>query len=167
MLKHPRLLLTPSKGPALLCAALLSTAGVVAGDGLAQQAAKLDLTTFPPNQVFRTIQLSTVACGRDNTAEPCEKARNLADPLMDHPKLPAACKDTLWDIRERAVVAPKNSYDRREALNRDSIDLIALCKPATKPVGSGGQAAKPEEKKPGGLGGFLRGLGIGGGGGNP
>ncbi|MEB3172676.1 MAG: hypothetical protein VKL97_02305 [Cyanobacteriota bacterium] len=137
---------------------------LMAAEATAQQAAKLDLTTFPPNQVFREIQLSAIACGRENSQEPCDKARSLADPLMDHPKLPASCKDTLWDIRERAVVARKNSYERRETLNRDSSDLIALCKPATKPVGSGGQSAKPEEKKQGGLGGFLRGLGIGGGG---
>lgn len=129
--------------------------------GQAQQATKLDPDTFPPNQLFRELQLSTIACGRENTAVPCEKARGMADPLLDHPKLPASCKDTLWDIRERAVVASKNSYDRRETLNRDSSDLIALCKPATKPVGSGNQAPKTEEKK-GGLGGFLRGLGIGG-----
>ena len=148
-----------------LGAVLLAAGGLMAPPSFAQQAAKLDLTTFPPNQVFREIQLSTIACGRENSPEPCERARNLADPLMDHPKLPASCKDTLWDIRERAVVARNNTYERREALNRDSTDLLALCKPATKPVGSGNAAAKPEEKKPGGLGGFLRGLGIGGGGG--
>jgi len=153
--------------PTLACLAtgLVAVGSLLASELKAQQAAKLDLTTFPPNQLFREIQLSTIACGRDNSPEPCQKARNLADPLMDHPKLPASCKDTLWDIREKAVVAPKNTFERRETLNRDSTDLIALCKPATKPVGSGGQAAKPEEKKQGGLGGFLRGLGIGGSGG--
>ena len=131
--------------------------------GLAQPASQLDTATFPPVSLFREIQLETMACGRDNTAQPCDKARALADPLMDHPRLPASCKDTVWNIRERAVVAAKNSYGRRETLNRDATDLMALCKPASKPIGSGAQQASEPEKKSGGLGGFLRGLGFGGG----
>lgn len=129
----------------------------------AQQTGALDPKVFPPTQLFRELQLETMACGRDNTAQACDKARAMADPLMDHPMLSASCKDTAWDIRERAVVAQKNSYSRRETLNKDATDLVLLCKPATKPLGSGGQASKEEPKKQGGLGGLLRGLGIGGG----
>lgn len=149
----------------LVATAVLASSGLLvpAGAG-AQQTSKLDPSIFPPSQLFRELQLTTVACGRENAAGPCDKARAMADPLMDHPKLPASCKDTVWDIRERAVVARKNTFERREALNRDSTDLIALCKPATKPVGSGAQQAQQDEKKPGGLAGFLRGLGFGGGG---
>lgn len=149
--------------PLVLASALVATCMVAAPNSHAQQSSKLDLTTFPPAQLFRELQLITIACGRDNTPEPCDKARGMADPLMDHPKLPASCKDTIWNIRERAVVARKNTYERREALNRDGSDLVALCKPAAKPVGSGSQQAQQEEKKPGGLGGFLKGLGFGGG----
>lgn len=157
------------QGLLLAASALLAPAVLTSGSLLlsvevrAQQTSKLDPRTFPPTELFRELQLTTVACGRENAAEPCDKARAMADPLMDHPKLPASCKDVVWNIRERAVVAGKNTYARREALNRDSTDLIALCKPATKPVGSGTQQAQQDEKKPGGLGGFLRGLGLGGG----
>jgi len=129
----------------------------------AQQTSRLDPAVFPPSQLFRDLQLETMACGRDNTAKACDKARSMADPLMDHPMLSASCKDTAWNIRERAVIADKNSYARREALNKEASDLTILCKPATKPLGSGGQAGKDEPKKGGGLGGFLRGLGLGGG----
>jgi len=153
-----------AKGLMGAATALLASTSLLLPGSQAQQTSKLDPTTFPPTQLFRELQLTTIACGRDNAAGPCDKARAMADPLMDHPKLPASCKDSVWNIRERAVVAPKNTYERREALNRDSSDLVALCKPATKPVGSsGGQQAQQPEKKSGGLGGFLRGLGFGGG----
>jgi len=145
-----------------LLAALL---GVVSLQPLAasgQSSGRSDPATFPPTELFRELQLKTITCARDNSPEPCQQARAIADPLMDHPRLPASCKDTLWDIRERAVVVSKNSYERRETLNRDATDLLVLCKPATKPLGSGGQQASPEPKKQGGLGGFLRGLGFGG-----
>ncbi|MEB3276611.1 MAG: hypothetical protein VKM92_06560 [Cyanobacteriota bacterium] len=160
--------LNRGQGQLLAAATLLAPVVLASGSLLlsaevrAQQTSKLDPKTFPPTQLFRELQLTTVACGRENAAEPCDKARAMADPLMDHPKLPASCKDTVWNIRERAVVAGKNTYERREALNRDSTDLIALCKPATKPLGSGAQQPQQDEKKPGGLGGFLRGLGLGG-----
>ena len=159
--------MTPATRPlaaAFVPALLLAASALVSPSTLAQQTAKLDMGVFPPSQLFRELQLSTIACGRENKAEPCDKARTMADPLMDHPKLSGSCKDSLWSIRERAVVAAKNTYQRRETLNRDSTDLIALCKPATKPVGSGApQQDKPEEKKAGGLGSFLKGLGFGGG----
>lgn len=135
--------------------------------GLAQgEAKRLDPAQFPPTDLFRELQLDAMACGRDNLAAPCTKTRQLVDPLMDHPLLSAACKDTLWSVSERAVVVPRNSYERREALNRESSDLMRLCRPATKPIGNGATQAK-DEKKPGGLGGFLKGLGIGGGSGQP
>jgi hypothetical protein len=154
----------PDRAARPLLGALLGLCSLVPAVAIAQTSGRIDPTQFPPTELFRQLQLNTVACGRDNSPEPCQQARATADPLMDHPRLPASCKDTLWDIRERAVVVSKNSYERREALNRDATDLLVLCKPATKPVGSGSQPATPEPKKQGGLGGFLRGLGIGGGG---
>jgi hypothetical protein len=146
-----------------LLAALLGAASLHQPTASAQGNSRIDPATFPPTELFRELQLKTIACGRDNSVEPCQQARSIADPLMDHPRLPASCKDTLWDIRERAVVVSKNSYERREALNREAADVLVLCKPATKPLGSGSQQAAPEQKKQGGLGGFLRGLGGGGG----
>lgn len=145
-----------------LVAALFTGFSLQPAAVLAQSGGRSDPAAFPPTELFREIQLKTIACGRDNSPEPCQKARSMADPLMDHPRLPASCKDTLWDIRERAVVVSKNSYERREALNRAAADVMVLCKPASKPLGSGGQQAPAEPKKQGGLGGFLRGLGFGG-----
>lgn len=148
---------------ALLAPALMLLAAALSKPASAQNTAAEDATTFPEPGVFREIQLKTMACGRENRNEPCQQARAMADPLMDHPKLPASCKDALWSILEKATVAPSNSYTRREALNKDATDVTSRCKPATKPVGSSGGSGKPEEKRSGGgLGGFLRGLGIGG-----
>ena len=149
--------------PLPLLAAVLGLSSLHPPVATAQVSGRIDPATFPPTELFRDLQLKTIACGRDNSPEPCQQARSIADPLMDHPRLPASCKDTLWDIRERAVVVSKNSFDRREALNREAADLLVLCKPATKPLGSGSQQSAPEQKKQGGLGGFLRGLGGGGG----
>ena len=158
-----------SHGHLVFMAALLSVgAGGVTPPVLAQGNNRVNPAAFPGPELFRELKLQTMACGRDNSSQPCQQARTTADPLMDHPLLPAACKDTLWSIRQRAVVASTNSYDRREALNRDATDVVTLCKPATKPVGSGGTPPEPEaNKKGGGLGGFLRGLGGGGGGQQP
>jgi hypothetical protein len=100
---------------------------------------------FPPSADFRSLQLITLACSRENTAEPCDKARSLANPLLDHPRLPASCKDTLWAIRQRSVVAANNSFERREPIDRAARSLTAVCRqqlPATKPAGS--DAPKPQ-----------------------
>ncbi|KEF42125.1 MAG: hypothetical protein ER33_07805 [Cyanobium sp. CACIAM 14] len=100
---------------------------------------------FPPASDFRSLQLITLACGRENSAEPCEKARTLANPLLDHPRLPASCKDVLWTIRQQAVVAASNSFERREAIDRAARSLTAVCRqqlPVTKPAGDGQPGAQ-------------------------
>lgn len=125
---------------------------------LAQQSGSFKPTEFPPAELFRQLQLDTLACGRENTAATCNKARGVADPLLDHPLLPASCKDNLWNIRERAVVSPSNSYERRERLNREATDVTVLCRPATKPLGSGSSQTPQNPQRQGGLGGFLKGI---------
>jgi hypothetical protein len=42
---------------------------------------------MPTAEELRQLQLLTLACGRDNTPEPCLQARQQADPLLDHPRL--------------------------------------------------------------------------------
>lgn len=125
---------------------------------LAQQAISLNPAVFPPAELFRQLQLDTQACGRENTAATCSKARGVADPLLDHPLLPASCKDNLWNIRERAVVSSTNSYERRERLSREATDVTVLCKPATKPLGSVNNQSPQNTQRQGGLGGFLKGI---------
>lgn len=94
---------------------------------------------YPSTASWRELQLAVLTCGRENTAASCDPLRSSTDPLLDHPRLPASCKDTLWSIRERAVTAASNSYERREALNRLASDLMVFCPPRS-PAKAGGSA---------------------------
>ncbi|MBM5814789.1 MAG: hypothetical protein FJ062_08615 [Cyanobacteria bacterium M_DeepCast_100m_m1_067] len=106
---------------------------------------------YPSMDQLRELQLHTFACGRENTAESCTKARTMADPLMDHPRLGASCKDAIWTIRQRAQPAATNSFERREALNRAGQDLLPFCKQQTRTVAPSKTETKPQEKKGFGL----------------
>jgi len=132
--------------------ALLAAHSPQAGPGRAQPAA-----TFPARDTFRALQLAAQTCGRDNSAGSCDQARRSADGLLDHPRLPARCKDSLWEISQRATVAPANSLERREALNRSADDLMAFCRQQQRPP----TASPSQGPAPGGGG------GRSGGGGQP
>jgi hypothetical protein len=105
---------------------------------------------FPSEQELRELQQLVFACGRENSSTPCDQARRRADPLLDHPRLPGSCKDVLWQIREQAVVAGTNSFNRRDKLDRTGIDLVRLCQqrrpgpsaPSISP-GAGGGNRRP------------------------
>lgn len=99
---------------------------------------------FPPASTFRAIQLETLTCGRDNTSSSCEKARRLADPLLDHPRLSTACKDALWSVRQKAVTAPTNSFERRDPIDKASRDVTSYCRQPYVP------AAASTNENPGG-----------------
>ena len=94
-----------------------------AGLGHAQAAA-----AYPPDETFRRLRLVTLVCGRDNTEEACTEARTTADPLLDHPLLSASCKDALWDIRQRAKVAPSNSFERRDPIDEAAQQVMLFCR---------------------------------------
>jgi hypothetical protein len=102
---------------------------------------------FPPVSVFRTLQLTTLACGRENTAASCGDARRQADPLLDHPRLPARCKDVLWSIRNLSVAAPTNPQTRRDPIDQAASEVTIVCrqvlraKPEAKPQGPTGEGA--------------------------
>ncbi len=83
--------------------------------------------TFPTTTELRTIQLATFACSRENGAEPCSRARSLADPLMDNPLLTSFCKDTVWSIVQQAEPAATNSFQRRDDLDRAGEQLLKRC----------------------------------------
>ena len=102
---------------------------------------------YPSMELLRELQLQTFACGRDNTVEACGKASTMADPLMDHPRLGATCKDAIWTILERAKPATTNTFERREALNRAGQDVIPFCKQQTRTVAPSKTDTKPKEKK--------------------
>lgn len=88
---------------------------------------------FPSQASLREVQLAALACARENTAEACARSRSLADPLLDHPRLPASCKDLLWTLSERSTPAPSNSFNRREALRAPAQSLLAVCRTREKP----------------------------------
>ena len=83
---------------------------------------------YPPATTFREVQLTAFSCGRDNTQADCDKARRLADPLLDHPRLSTACKDALWSVRQLSVVTPRNSPERRDPIDKASRDVAAYCR---------------------------------------
>jgi hypothetical protein len=103
----------------------LLPAGLSLLAGLPLQAAEV---AYPPASTFRTIQLETLNCGRENTVATCEKARKLADPLLDHPRLSTSCKDALWAVRQKAVTAASNSLERRDPIDKASRDVGAYCR---------------------------------------
>ena len=115
-----------------------SGAGVASLLLMAAPAVANDNSLYPPFSLFRSLQLTALACGRDNDAVSCDKARAMADPLLDHQRLSATCKDTLWAIRQNARSAPANSPERRESIDRPARDVTVFCRQPTRPTGTGG-----------------------------
>ncbi|MEB3165386.1 MAG: hypothetical protein VKO65_01815 [Cyanobacteriota bacterium] len=103
-----------------------------------------DLNWYPPQDTFRQLQLNTLACGRENTATTCDLARRQADPLLDNRRLSVSCKDVLWQIRQLAVVAPANSLQRRDPIDKAAREVTQLCRQPAPP------AKESESGKPGG-----------------
>ena len=88
---------------------------------------------FPTREALREIQLQAYACSRENTAEFCDRTVNLSDPLMDHPRLPAACKDTIWELLQNAKVVSSNSFQRRDNIDRPARRITVVCANPVKP----------------------------------
>ncbi len=105
---------------------------------------------FPSTESLREVQLVALACARDNSEERCKAARDLADPLLDHPRLPASCKDLLWSITENARAASSNSFERRNSISDPAERLLLVCRSAEKPApDQKGPGPSPEKKKSG------------------
>jgi hypothetical protein len=108
------------------------TAGLTLATGLTTSLtagpARAAEAPYPPATTFREVQLTAFSCGRDNAQADCDKARRLADPLLDHPRLSTACKDALWSVRQLSVVAPQNSPERRDPIDKASRDVAAYCR---------------------------------------
>ena len=94
--------------------------------------------TWPSKDQLRAVQSAAFDCSRENSKETCDRARSLADPLMDHPLLPGVCKDVVWSLLEQARVAPSNDYKRRDAIDEPARRITRIC---AKP-------AKPKKAKP-------------------
>ena len=131
-----------------LAAALLSSSACLVG--AAEPLRAQGYVLFPSAESLREVQLVTIACARENSEERCKAARDLADPLLDHPRLPASCKDLLWSITERARTASSNSFERRAAMTDPAERILLVCRSAEKPAPDPkGPGASPEKKKSG------------------
>ena len=53
--------------------------------------------------------------------------RQLADPLMDHSRLPGLCKDVLWSLMDEAKVANINDFRRQDAITNTARRIPRVC----------------------------------------
>ncbi len=83
---------------------------------------------MPTKKELHNIQRQAYQCSRQNNPKVCDKTRELADPLMDHPRLPFPCKDALWELLQVAKTDLENSFERRDAIDKPAEKLSKLCK---------------------------------------
>ena len=82
---------------------------------------------WPSKDQLRSIEQAAYACSRDNTTEACTRVRQLADPLMDHSRLPGLCKDVLWSLMDEAKVANTNDFRRQDAITNAARRIPRVC----------------------------------------
>ena len=82
---------------------------------------------WPSKDQLRSIEQTAYACSRENSAEACEGLRQLADPLMDHSRLPALCKDVLWSLMNEAKVSNTNNFRRQDAITNTARRIPRVC----------------------------------------
>ena len=100
--------------------------------GPAAQAA-VEYVPLPTEAEIRALQLLAYECSRENESRSCERTRVTADPLMDHPRLPAACKDTVWDLIQASTVVETNTFQRRDRIDGPARRLTVVCTKPLKP----------------------------------
>ncbi|MFZ9570414.1 MAG: hypothetical protein ACO28M_11295 [Vulcanococcus sp.] len=122
---------------------LVSMAAVLVSVAMPEAGRSGPYVPFPSQESLRQVQLAALACARDNTADSCSKARQLGDPLMDHPRLPANCKDLIWQMLAKAQPAATNNFSRRESISDPAERLLLVCRSAEKPEAAEAPAAKP------------------------
>ena len=82
---------------------------------------------WPSKDQLRGIEQAAYACSRENSAEACEGLRQLADPLMDHSRLPGLCKDVLWSLMDEAKVANTNNFRRKDSIIATARRIPRVC----------------------------------------
>ena len=82
---------------------------------------------WPSKDQLRSIEQAAYACSRENSEEACEGLRQLADPLMDHSRLPGLCKDVLWSLMGEAKVASTNHFRRQDAITNTARRIQRVC----------------------------------------
>lgn len=95
--------------------------------------AQLKYVPFPTKSELRSLQLLAYTCSRENTADICTRTREIANPLMDHPRLPTACKDAVWELLQEAKPATTNSSQRRDGIDSPARRLTVVCADPAKP----------------------------------
>jgi len=95
--------------------------------------AKVEYVPMPTKDELRSLQLQAYACSRENDPDLCEATRKTADPLMDHPRLPAACKDAVWELIQASTPATTNSFQRRDSIDKPARRLTVVCAKPVKP----------------------------------
>ena len=88
---------------------------------------------WPSQETLTTLQKEAFRCSLNNSTVDCDRARKVADELMDHPRLPAICKDVLWSLVREADVATTNSFKRRDSIDQPARRLIGVCSEPVKP----------------------------------
>ena len=82
---------------------------------------------WPTKDQLRSIEQAAYACSRDNSTQACRLVRQLADPLMDHSRLPGLCKDVLWSLMDEAKVANSNDFRRKDAITNTARRIPRVC----------------------------------------
>ena len=82
---------------------------------------------WPSKDQLRGIEQAAYTCSRDNSTQACARVRQLADPLMDHSRLPGLCKDVLWSLMDEAKVANSNDFRRKDAITNTARRIQRVC----------------------------------------
>ena len=82
---------------------------------------------WPSKDQLRSIEQAAYACSRDNATEACARVHQLADPLMDHSRLPGLCKDVLWTLMDEANVADTNDFRRKDSITTTARRIPKVC----------------------------------------
>ena len=96
---------------------------------------------WPTKDQLRSIEQAAYACSRDNSTQACTRVRQLADPLMDHSRLPGLCKDVLWSLMDEAKVGNSDDFRRKDAITNTARRIQRVC---TEPVM---QKGKPKPRQ--------------------
>ena len=85
------------------------------------------LEQWPGEDQLLEIEQAAYACSRDNSTQACTRVRQLANPLMDHSRLPGLCKDVLWSLMDEAKVANSNDFRRKDAITNTARRIQRVC----------------------------------------
>ena len=82
---------------------------------------------WPSKDQLRSIEQAAYACSRNNSTQACARVLQLADPLMDHSRLPGLCKDVLWSLMNEAKVSSTNDFRRQDAITNTARRIPRVC----------------------------------------